>query len=97
MRYAEKSADLSSEIAQLQCAVSALDKLFHFRLGLVQFIGGLSQQLDSFLKEAEACVEVEAVALQLADDLLESLEVGFEGHGSNIECRWSIRCLCFIL
>ena len=84
---AERSAVLSAEIAQLQCAVSALDELLYPGFGFVELIGCLAQELYAFFKQSEACVEVEPVAFELGHDLLEPLEVGFERHGLNIEWR----------
>ncbi len=87
------AAESAAEIAKLQHSVSALDELFDFRFGFVQLDGCLSEEIDAFLEQDERCVEVEAVAFKLGDDLFKAVEVRFEGHGYNLSRVERVRLL----
>ena len=69
------------EIAKLQDTIRPLYQFLDFRFSLVELDGCLSEQLNTLFEQLERLVQVEFVAVQLRDNLLEALQVGFEGHG----------------
>lgn len=78
-------APLRIEIAELQRPVCALDEFLDPHFGFVQLFGCLSQKLDPFLEEAERCIQVEPVVLELRDDFFQSGQVFFEGQSGGVD------------
>lgn len=73
-------APLSVEIAELQHSVGPLDEFLDPNFGFVQLFRCPPQKLDPFLEEAERCIQVEPVVLELRDDFFQSGQIFFEGQ-----------------
>src|SRR5258706_11563361 len=71
---------LGVEIPQLQHAVGALDQLLNACFSFSELLGCQAKELDSLLEQAEGGIEIETLRFELGDDLLQALEIRFEGH-----------------
>src|SRR5215207_3413805 len=65
------TAPSGTEIRKLELTVGVLHEKLHARLGARELGTGRAQSLDPFFEQLEGRLQLEPVALQLGDDLLQ--------------------------